>query len=295
MDKRFENAIKKMESLSDKATDLQGHVSDQFAKVQKDQKTIDGKFVEINKEVEKALNSFEKEAEKNLKNLNDILEKLKSDADNSYDSISEAVQKVQDEYSDRVGKLIKSIEDKSKEILKIYDELNNIKKQLKIEHGLTTHLTKNTNSNYFGTGYLYRSEMNNLVNTDSVTFSYDDKGNTIKRLTYYQPDDCSYGGYATTDSIFNSQGQLIVDFDTNSPSNLKLYLNSYRNYGCFHEDCTIQIAKELEELLQPKWLRIGGYWYPRGGIPIDIFYQSGDIPKGIWIPEPGVAPYTGRK
>ena len=76
---------------------------------------------------------------------------------------------------------------------------------------------------------------------------------------------------------------------------LKLYLNSYRNYGCFHEDCTIQIAKELEELLQPKWLRIGGYWYPRGGIPIDIFYQSGDIPKGIWIPEPGVAPYTGRK
>ena len=60
MDKRFENAIKKMESLSDKATDLQGHVSDQFAKVQKDQKTIDGKLVEINKEVEKALNSFEK-------------------------------------------------------------------------------------------------------------------------------------------------------------------------------------------------------------------------------------------
>ena len=61
------------------------------------------------------------------------------------------------------------------------------------------------------------------------------------------------------------------------------------------EDQNEPSAEELEELLKLKWLRIGGYWYPRGGIPIDVFYQSGDIPKGIWIPEPGVAPYTGRK
>ena len=76
---------------------------------------------------------------------------------------------------------------------------------------------------------------------------------------------------------------------------LKLYLNSFRNHGCFHEDCTIRIAKKLEELLQPRWLRIGGYWYPRGGIPIDVFYQSGDIPKGLWVPETGVTPYSGRR
>ncbi len=75
---------------------------------------------------------------------------------------------------------------------------------------------------------------------------------------------------------------------------LKLYLGSFRNHGAFHEDCTISIAKRIIELLDPVWLRIGGYWYPRGGIPIDIFYQTGEPPKSVWIPEQGVAPYRGR-
>lgn len=75
---------------------------------------------------------------------------------------------------------------------------------------------------------------------------------------------------------------------------LKLYLTSFRNHGAFHEDCTIAIARRLQDLLSPKWLRIGGYWYPRGGIPIDVFYQTGIAPKDVWIPEPGVATYRGR-
>jgi 7-cyano-7-deazaguanine reductase len=75
---------------------------------------------------------------------------------------------------------------------------------------------------------------------------------------------------------------------------LKLYLISYRNHGTFHEDCTIQIAKDLQKLLTPKWLRIGGYWHPRGGIPIDIFYQSGLPPKNIWIKNQNVPEYRGR-
>ncbi|WP_419902939.1 preQ(1) synthase [Kiloniella sp.] len=75
---------------------------------------------------------------------------------------------------------------------------------------------------------------------------------------------------------------------------LKLFLGSFRNHGAFHEDCTVSIAKRLEELLDPKWIRIGGYWYPRGGIPIDVFYQSGPAPEGIWIPDQGVPPYRGR-
>jgi 7-cyano-7-deazaguanine reductase len=75
---------------------------------------------------------------------------------------------------------------------------------------------------------------------------------------------------------------------------LKLFLGSFRNHGAFHEACTVQIAKRLEEVLSPVWLRIGGYWYPRGGIPIDVFYQSGEPPKGVWIPEQGVPPYRGR-
>ena len=75
---------------------------------------------------------------------------------------------------------------------------------------------------------------------------------------------------------------------------LKLYLSSFRNHGAFHEDCTIRIAKDLVALLEPRWLRIGGYWYPRGGIPIDVFWQTGEAPAGTWIPDQGVAPYRGR-
>lgn len=75
---------------------------------------------------------------------------------------------------------------------------------------------------------------------------------------------------------------------------LKLFLGSFRNHAAFHEDCTVAIGKRLITTLSPKWLRIGGYWYPRGGIPIDVFFQSGDAPKGLWIPDPGVAPYRGR-
>src|SRR6201997_5192515 len=75
---------------------------------------------------------------------------------------------------------------------------------------------------------------------------------------------------------------------------LKLYLGSFRNAGGFHEDCTVAIGKKLFGLLRPKFLRIGGYWYPRGGIPIDVFWQSGKLPANVWLPDPGVAPYRGR-
>jgi 7-cyano-7-deazaguanine reductase len=75
---------------------------------------------------------------------------------------------------------------------------------------------------------------------------------------------------------------------------LKLYLGSFRNHGAFHEDCTVAIAKRLMETLEPQWLRIGGYWYPRGGIPIDVFWQSGPPPKDVWLPDQGVKPYRGR-
>ncbi|PPR63750.1 MAG: NADPH-dependent 7-cyano-7-deazaguanine reductase [Alphaproteobacteria bacterium MarineAlpha4_Bin2] len=75
---------------------------------------------------------------------------------------------------------------------------------------------------------------------------------------------------------------------------LKLYLGSYRNHAAFHEDCTVSISKRLINVLMPKWLRVAGYWYPRGGMPIDIFYQNGSLPTGVWAPEPDVAPYRGR-
>lgn len=75
---------------------------------------------------------------------------------------------------------------------------------------------------------------------------------------------------------------------------LKLFLHSFRNHAAFHEDCTLTIARRLVEAMAPRWLRIAGYWYPRGGIPIDVFYQTGPVPEGLWVPDPGVAPYRGR-
>jgi 7-cyano-7-deazaguanine reductase len=75
---------------------------------------------------------------------------------------------------------------------------------------------------------------------------------------------------------------------------LKLFLGAFRNHGAFHEACTTQIAQRLVTELDPVWLRIGGYWYPRGGIPIDVFFATGEAPKGVWIPEQGVDNYRGR-
>ena len=79
---------------------------------------------------------------------------------------------------------------------------------------------------------------------------------------------------------------LVIDYAPGGTivesKSLKLYLTSFRNHGAFHEDCTVAIGKKLVELLQPQWLRIGGYWYPRGGIPIDVFWQTAAPPAGLW-------------
>jgi len=83
------------------------------------------------------------------------------------------------------------------------------------------------------------------------------------------------------------------DFLVESKS-LKLFMQSFRSHAAFHEDCTVGIGERLLSELAPKWLRIGGYWYPRGGMPIDVFYQSGTAPENVWIPDQGVTPYRGR-
>lgn len=91
---------------------------------------------------------------------------------------------------------------------------------------------------------------------------------------------------------------LVIDYAPRDwlveSKSLKLYLTSFRNHGAFHEDCTIAIAKRLTELLDPHWLRMAGYWYPRGGIPIDVFFQTGEVPEGLWVPDTGVPRYRGR-
>lgn len=75
---------------------------------------------------------------------------------------------------------------------------------------------------------------------------------------------------------------------------LKLFLASFHSHAAFHEDCTIMIGKRIVAAIKPKFLRIAGYWYPRGGIPIDVLWQAGKLPNGVWLPETGVSPYRGR-
>ncbi len=91
---------------------------------------------------------------------------------------------------------------------------------------------------------------------------------------------------------------LIIDYAPGrwlvESKSLKLYLASFRNHGAFHEDCTVAIGKRLAALIKPKWLRVGGYWFPRGGMPIDVFWQTGRLPKGVWVPDQGMPPYRAR-
>lgn len=91
---------------------------------------------------------------------------------------------------------------------------------------------------------------------------------------------------------------LVIDYVPDSllieSKALKLFLHSFRNHGAFHEDCTVGIALRLIKEAKPKWLRISGYWYPRGGIPIDVFFEQGTLPTGVHVPETGVPAYRGR-
>ncbi|WP_439491304.1 preQ(1) synthase [Blastomonas fulva] len=91
---------------------------------------------------------------------------------------------------------------------------------------------------------------------------------------------------------------LVIDYAPDKvmveSKSLKLFLGSFRNHQAFHEDCTVGIGERLFDEMQPHWLRIGGYWYPRGGIPIDVFWQSGEPPAGLWLPPQEVPGYRGR-
>jgi 7-cyano-7-deazaguanine reductase len=128
---------------------------------------------------------------------------------------------------------------------------------------------------------------------------------TLERVPNPHPDADYVARFAVPEftSICPVTGQpdfahLVIDYVPDQwlveSKSLKLYLGSFRNHGAFHEDCTVGIGKRLVAFLAPRYLRIGGYWYPRGGIPIDVFWQTGTLPVGTWLPDPGVAPYRGR-
>jgi 7-cyano-7-deazaguanine reductase len=91
---------------------------------------------------------------------------------------------------------------------------------------------------------------------------------------------------------------MMIDYIPNhwivESKSFKLLMGSYRNHGAFHEACTMEIAGRLVAFLEPVWLRIGAYWYPRGGIPIDVFWQTSNAPDNVWLPAQEVPHYRGR-
>ena len=93
-------------------------------------------------------------------------------------------------------------------------------------------------------------------------------------------------------------GIFVIDYVPNrwllESKSLKLFLSSFRNHGAFHEDCTLMIGKRVADAVKPRFLRIASYWNPRGGIPIDVFWQTGKLPAGVTLPETGIETYRGR-
>ena len=84
-------------------------------------------------------------------------------------------------------------------------------------------------------------------------------------------------------------GILIIDYVPKNwlveSKSLKTYIQSYRNHGVFHEEAVMKIGEDLFKSMRPVWFRIAGYFAPRGGIPIDVFWQSSKKPTNIEIPD----------
>ena len=84
-------------------------------------------------------------------------------------------------------------------------------------------------------------------------------------------------------------GVLVIDYIPKNllveSKSLKTYIQSYRNYGIFHEEAVMKVGLDIYKSTKPIWFRILGYFAPRGGIPIDVFWQSGKKPLSVVVPD----------
>jgi 7-cyano-7-deazaguanine reductase len=150
------------------------------------------------------------------------------------------------------------------------------------------------------------TDTSQLTQLGRPVHGYDDPAKAVlERVPNPHPDSLYLARFAAPEftSLCPVTGQpdfahLVIDYAPQGwlieSKSLKLFLQSFRNHGAFHEDCTLYVAKRIIEIAEPRWLRIAGFWYPRGGIPIDVFWQTGIAPEGLWVPDPGVPAYRGR-
>lgn len=92
---------------------------------------------------------------------------------------------------------------------------------------------------------------------------------------------------------------LIVDYVPRErlveSKSFKLFLASFRNHGAFHEDCTVYVHNRLREAMDPKYIRVVGLWYARGGITIDVVIQTGELPSNCTPLPIGKSDYRGGR
>ena len=150
------------------------------------------------------------------------------------------------------------------------------------------------------------TDTSNLTQLGRPVHGYDDPEKAVlERVPNPHPDALYLARFAAPEftSLCPVTGQpdfahLVIDYAPEGwlieSKSLKLFLQAFRNHGAFHEDCTLYVAKRIIAVAEPRWLRIAGFWYPRGGIPIDVFWQTGPAPEGLWVPDPGVPAYRGR-
>ena len=66
---------------------------------------------------------------------------------------------------------------------------------------------------------------------------------------------------------------------------LKLYMGSFRNEGCFHEDVTNRILDDLVQATQPRFMRLTAKFYVRGGIFTNVLAEHREK---TWSPQPRI-------
>lgn len=94
-------------------------------------------------------------------------------------------------------------------------------------------------------------------------------------------------------------GVIVVDYVPAQrlveSKSFKLFLGSFRNAGTFHEDGTVTIHDRLQQAMEPKYLRVVGLWYARGGIAIDVVVETGTLPSNCKPLPIGTSDYRGGR
>jgi 7-cyano-7-deazaguanine reductase len=60
---------------------------------------------------------------------------------------------------------------------------------------------------------------------------------------------------------------------------MKLYLETYRNVGVFHEHLAVDIGEDFMKFVKPKSLEVAVHFHVRGGIAISATYRKGKNTK----------------